>query len=79
MPEANKLAVETFFQLLDGYSPEAASKWSDLYQRNGDFQAFGKVFKGREGTWDLQISYPKSTLYHRDNPYAKAESFYLSI
>ncbi len=49
IPEATKLAIENFFQLLDGYSPEAAAKWSQLYQRHGEFQAFGKVFKGNEG------------------------------
>lgn len=48
VPEAVQLAVENFFQLLDGYSPEAAAKWSQLYQTHGEFQAFGKVFKGHE-------------------------------
>lgn len=49
VPEAIKSAIENFFQLLDGYSPEAATKWSQLYQPNGEFRAFGKVFKGHEG------------------------------
>jgi hypothetical protein len=44
-----KLAVENFFQLLDGYSAEAAVRWSQLYHTEGEFQAFGKIFKGHEG------------------------------
>ncbi|KAJ6133797.1 hypothetical protein N7523_000119 [Penicillium sp. IBT 18751x] len=47
-PEATKMAVEKFFQFLDGYSPEAAKEWSQLYRVDGEFQAFGKVFKGHE-------------------------------
>jgi hypothetical protein len=54
-----KLAVEDFFQLLDGYSAEAAVRWSQLYHTEGEFQAFGKVFKGHEG---MCVGYSQSIL-----------------
>ncbi|KAF9889864.1 hypothetical protein FE257_006954 [Aspergillus nanangensis] len=41
-----KDAIETFFQLLDGFSPEAAQEWSQLYHPKGKFEAFGQVFEG---------------------------------
>ncbi|RAK80241.1 uncharacterized protein BO72DRAFT_346054, partial [Aspergillus fijiensis CBS 313.89] len=40
--------LANFFYLLDGYSPEAAIQWSQVCRKNGEFQAFGKVFKGHE-------------------------------
>ncbi|KAI2994125.1 hypothetical protein CBS147346_10685 [Aspergillus niger] len=43
-----KVWIDNFFQLLDGYSPEAAQEWADLYTPDGQFEAFGKTFKGSE-------------------------------
>lgn len=44
-----KVWVDRFFQLLDGYSPEAAEQWAQLYAPDGVFEAFGQTFKGKDG------------------------------
>ncbi|KAE8141838.1 hypothetical protein BDV38DRAFT_236528 [Aspergillus pseudotamarii] len=47
-PHHIKVWTDEFFQLLDGYSPEAAQQWAELYTSNGVFEAFGQTFKGLE-------------------------------
>ncbi|KAE8377939.1 hypothetical protein BDV26DRAFT_292670 [Aspergillus bertholletiae] len=46
LPQDIKLWIITFFELLDGYTPEAGRRWSCLYAPDGEFIAFGQVFQG---------------------------------
>lgn len=49
VPSHIKTWVDRFFQLLDGYTPEAARQWAELYTPDGVFEAFGQSFRGPEG------------------------------
>jgi hypothetical protein len=46
-----KVWVDKFFQLLDGYSPDAAQQWAELYTTDGVFEAFGQTFGGAAGEY----------------------------
>ncbi|BCS30007.1 nuclear transport factor 2 family protein [Aspergillus puulaauensis] len=48
VPSHIKTWVDRFFQLLDGYTPEAARQWAELYTPDGVFEAFGQSFRGPE-------------------------------
>ncbi|KAF9889021.1 hypothetical protein FE257_007998 [Aspergillus nanangensis] len=47
-PDEMKTWVDSFFQLLDGYTREAAHQWAQLYAEDGEFVAFGTSFKGQQ-------------------------------
>ncbi|GIJ88146.1 hypothetical protein Asppvi_007063 [Aspergillus pseudoviridinutans] len=51
-----KDSIETFFQLLDGHTPEAGKQWSELYLPEGKFEAFGQTFTGHESGFTLSPS-----------------------
>ncbi|WAO91710.1 Hypothetical protein NCS54_00919000 [Fusarium falciforme] len=40
-----------FYQLLDGTTPEEGKAWSETFAPDGEFRAFGHVFKGHAGTF----------------------------
>ncbi|KAJ4169046.1 hypothetical protein NW754_010978 [Fusarium falciforme] len=39
-----------FYQLLDGTTPEEGKAWSEKFAPDGEFRAFGHVFKGHAAT-----------------------------
>jgi hypothetical protein len=62
-------SIETFFQLLDGYTPEAGKQWSELYLPEGKFEAFGQTFTGRESEFNplnplLSAYFPGTSVAH---------------
>ncbi|KAL6353911.1 hypothetical protein LRP88_12906 [Fusarium phalaenopsidis] len=41
---------DDFYQLLDGTTPEEGKAWSETFAPDGEFRAFGHVFKGHAAT-----------------------------
>ncbi|KAH7232254.1 uncharacterized protein BKA55DRAFT_146983 [Fusarium redolens] len=48
--DAEKQFFNTFYQLLDGSTPEEGKAWSETFAPDGEFRAFGHVFKGHAAT-----------------------------
>ncbi|KAH6867511.1 hypothetical protein B0T10DRAFT_419720 [Thelonectria olida] len=45
----------TFYRLLDGTTPEEGKAWSETFAQDGEFRAFGHVFKGHAAGRELII------------------------
>jgi hypothetical protein len=54
--DAEKQFFNTFYQLLDGSTPEEGKAWSETFAPDGEFRAFGHVFKGHAGMIFLESS-----------------------
>lgn len=61
VPSHIKTWVDRFFQLLDGYTPEAAQQWAELYTPDGVFEAFGQSFRGPEGMQPASLNILQSS------------------
>ncbi|KAI8665058.1 hypothetical protein NCS56_00940400 [Fusarium sp. Ph1] len=46
---------DDFYQLLDGTTPEEGKAWSETFAPDGEFRAFGHVFKGHAAGRELII------------------------